>query len=115
MNLLGKSLGVIFCDANGSLDTIVTISYAQQILAALEYLHEVGFTHRDVKPANFALGIDERTIFMLDFGLARRYKDVSGQLVPPRPIASFQVRNITGKEVFFLNFFNVSSPSIFGI
>ena len=94
MQLLGESLGVVFRDANGPLDTGVTVSYAQQILAALHSLHEIGFTHRDVKPANFALGIDQRTVFMLDFGLARRYKDVSGQLVPPRPIASFQVRNI---------------------
>ena len=94
MQLLGESLGVVFRDANGPLDIGVTVLYAQQILAALQCLHEVGFTHRDVKPANFALGIDQRTVFMLDFGLARRYKDVSGRLVPPRPIASFQVRNI---------------------
>ena len=92
MQLLGKSLGVMFRDVNGPLDANLAVSYTQQMLAALISLHEVGFVHRDVKPANFVLGIDKRTVFMLDFGLARRHRDLSGQLVPPRPIASFQVR-----------------------
>ncbi|KAK6014755.1 hypothetical protein OSTOST_19855, partial [Ostertagia ostertagi] len=36
-----------------------------------------GFLHRDIKPPNFAIGREEdnsqQTIFILDFGLCRRY------------------------------------------
>lgn len=47
-----------------------------QCLEGIEDLHNVGFIHRDVKPSNFAMGRKlavMRTVFMLDFGLARQY------------------------------------------
>lgn len=48
-----------------------------QMLEALRDLHNIGFLHRDVKPANYTIGRAEtselRRIFLLDFGLARKY------------------------------------------
>lgn len=47
-----------------------------QCLESIEELHNVGFLHRDVKPSNFAMGRppnDDRTVFLLDFGLCRQY------------------------------------------
>ncbi|TKR77865.1 hypothetical protein L596_018765 [Steinernema carpocapsae] len=53
------------------------ISIAIQCLEALEDLHSVGYIHRDVSPANFTIGRselkEERKIYMLDFGFARKY------------------------------------------
>ena len=47
------------------------------MLEALRDLHNIGFLHRDVKPANYTIGRAEtselRRIFLLDFGLARKY------------------------------------------
>ena len=92
MELLGKSLGSIFIDNNGTMPIENVINYTQQMLTAITELHRVGFLHRDVKPNNFAIGLDGNTVYMLDFGLARRFKDTKGDFIPPRPIASFQVR-----------------------
>jgi serine/threonine protein kinase len=45
------------------------MEYATQILSALDYAHARGVVHRDVKPANIMVGVDER-LKLLDFGIA---------------------------------------------
>ncbi|ETN85988.1 hypothetical protein NECAME_16549 [Necator americanus] len=52
------------------------LNASSQCLEACRDLHNVGFIHRDVKPANFACGIEDRikVIFMLDFGLSKNLR-----------------------------------------
>jgi serine/threonine protein kinase, bacterial len=60
-------------------DEVVEIVTA--IARALDYAHQRGLLHRDVKPANILLteAIDgERRIFLSDFGIARPLGDISG-------------------------------------
>ncbi len=42
----------------------------------LQYVHEKFHIHRDIKPDNFVMGIgkDENKLFVIDFGLAKKYK-----------------------------------------
>jgi len=49
--------------------------FAANVVVALEYLHQRGIIHRDVKPENLLLGADGY-LTLVDFGLA---KDVSNQ------------------------------------
>jgi len=43
-------------------------------------MHNVGLIHRDVKPNNFVMGLpgspSENTVFLLDFGLSKPFKDM---------------------------------------
>uniref|UniRef100_A0A915AQ48 Protein kinase domain-containing protein n=1 Tax=Parascaris univalens TaxID=6257 RepID=A0A915AQ48_PARUN len=81
MPLLGKDLHKLQHEQitrRFSLSTSIFV--AMQTLAAIEELHTCGFISRDIKPSNFAIGRYEdrqhRTIFLLDFGLAKRYLDI---------------------------------------
>ncbi|OON14312.1 hypothetical protein X801_09898 [Opisthorchis viverrini] len=106
MKLATKKAGAVKCACQGrnladlrrsmprglfSISTTMRLSL--QILEAIETIHEAGFLHRDIKPSNFAVGrlpTNSRTIYMLDFGLARQYTTPKGEVRPPRPVAGFR-------------------------
>lgn len=55
----------------------------------MEFLHNKGIVHRDLKPDNFLLPKgpfeNDRTIYLIDFGLSKRYKDAkTGMHIPYR-------------------------------
>lgn len=98
MQLVGPSLSELRkrCDGRHfSLSTCIRV--AIQTLDAIEVVHDCGFLHRDVKPSNFAIGLegkDKRKIFILDFGLVRRYRLKDGLVRPARVAAGFRGKRI---------------------
>jgi len=60
----------------------------------LEYVHTKSFIHRDVKPDNFLIGLGKRqsVIHIIDFGLAKKYRDPRSHMhIPYR-----ENKNLTG-------------------
>ncbi|KAH7314632.1 hypothetical protein KP509_21G011900 [Ceratopteris richardii] len=53
------------------LDLHVAVSFALDIACAMECLHENGIIHRDLKPDNLLLTADQKSLKLVDFGLAR--------------------------------------------
>ena len=55
---------------NGALDPKSAVRLIVRVLDALEYAHNQGYIHRDVKPQNVLLTVD-KTVKLTDFGIAK--------------------------------------------
>ena len=94
MELLGQNLEDLFsyCTKNFTLKTILMITI--QLLERIKHVHDNNYIHRDIKPQNFLVGKDStaKTIYILDFGLAKRYRDEHTHIHIPLK----ENRNLTG-------------------
>jgi serine/threonine protein kinase len=57
----------------GVLSQTEAFRYIQQVGSALDYVHQQGFLHRDVKPGNIMLRKRSLEAVLIDFGLARDF------------------------------------------
>lgn len=74
LELLGSNLENLFLSCNRLFSTTTVVLAAEQMFDLLEHLHSRHFLHRDIKPENFTVGYkDPKTIYLLDYGLSRRY------------------------------------------
>lgn len=86
MKYLGSSLEYLlntYCAGKFSLKTTLIVSL--QIFDLLMRLHSCGYVHRDIKPDNFLVGLgpERSKIFLIDFGLAKRFK--TGERIHIKP------------------------------
>uniref|UniRef100_A0A0N4ZKE5 non-specific serine/threonine protein kinase n=1 Tax=Parastrongyloides trichosuri TaxID=131310 RepID=A0A0N4ZKE5_PARTI len=91
---LGKNMTEIRCmQKEKFLSPLTVTKVAIQALSALEVLHNSGYLHRDVKPENLVIGSNPNsisTIYLIDFGMARRYLDGNGKIRRARKTVGFR-------------------------
>eukprot|EP00826_Nyctotherus_ovalis_P040762 TRINITY_DN4042_c0_g1_i14.p1 TRINITY_DN4042_c0_g1~~TRINITY_DN4042_c0_g1_i14.p1 ORF type:complete len:224 (-),score=48.58 TRINITY_DN4042_c0_g1_i14:308-979(-) len=92
MELLGNSVEKIFQKFKRKFSLKTMLMLVDQMIKALEMFHTHHYIHRDIKPENFVIGLgaDAGSIYLLDFGLAKRFRDpFSGLHIPYRDHKNF--------------------------
>uniref|UniRef100_M1BLG1 non-specific serine/threonine protein kinase n=1 Tax=Solanum tuberosum TaxID=4113 RepID=M1BLG1_SOLTU len=81
MDILGPSLWDVWNNNSHMMSTEMVACIAIEAISILEKLHSRGYVHGDVKPENFLLGPpgtpDEKKLFLVDLGLATKWRDTS--------------------------------------
>ncbi|CAD5195824.1 unnamed protein product [Musa acuminata subsp. malaccensis] len=81
MDMLGPSLWDAWNSSGQTMSSEMVACIAVESISILEKMHTKGYVHGDVKPENFLLGQpatpQEKKLFLVDLGLATRWKDAS--------------------------------------
>ncbi|XVF26833.1 hypothetical protein REPUB_Repub14bG0053200 [Reevesia pubescens] len=81
MDMLGPSLWDVWNNNSHIMSIEMVACIAIEAISILEKMHSRGYVHGDVKPENFLLGPtgtpDEKKLFLVDLGLASRWRDSS--------------------------------------
>lgn len=92
MELLGKNLSELRRQNGGRFSLTTTLQLGIHVVKILEEIHDLGLLHRDIKPSNFVIGALENKskIYIIDFGLTKKFIDSDGQVRPPRLQCGFR-------------------------
>jgi serine/threonine protein kinase len=74
IDLLGDSLRKIG-ETKYPLQRVEIINIGLQIFQRIQMIHEKFLIHRDIKPDNFLFDVKKDILYLIDFGLCKRYYD----------------------------------------
>ena len=75
MPLLGKSLHEMQINENYNFEFKDICLIAIQIIERIQWVHSQKIIHRDIKPDNFLIGLnDPNILYLIDFGLSKKYR-----------------------------------------
>ncbi|MHB0877678.1 MAG: protein kinase domain-containing protein [Anaerolineae bacterium] len=93
----GTTLRTRLMEAGGPLPAAEVTQVVRQIGSALQYAHNEGFIHRDIKPGNIMLRTDG-TALLSDFGIARAMAAMTMTMAPLGTPAYMSPEQILGQE-----------------
>lgn len=79
IEMLGKSLEDVFNENNKIFSIKEVLSLGLKLITIIRFIHEAGFIHRDIKPSNFLMGLNNSNLYIMDFGLAKKYISSKGE------------------------------------
>uniref|UniRef100_A0A915PJ95 Protein kinase domain-containing protein n=1 Tax=Setaria digitata TaxID=48799 RepID=A0A915PJ95_9BILA len=93
MDLCGKNMRELKKSMKEDCFTITTSLWLmKKMILALKFLHRLGWIHRDVKPANFCVGLHtegKQELYLVDFGMARHFIARNGVMKTRRESSAF--------------------------
>ena len=97
MPLLGKSIQNIYISKNKNLEFKDICLMGIQIIERIQWVHSQKIIHRDIKPDNFLIGLnDPNIIYLIDFGLSKKYR--SSQT--GKHIKNAEIKKFTGTVLY---------------
>ena len=83
LNLLGESLQSLK-ERKGKFSLKLVLQIGIQIINLLRMIHNKGLVHRDIKPDNFLLGLNNKSkqIYIIDFGFCKTLSFLINKLNP---------------------------------
>ena len=81
MERLGSDLWHLVIGKHKKLTLTQSAFIGTQILKTIEFIHNCGFVHRDIKPGNIMLGygVNATKVYLIDFGIAKKISSASTQ------------------------------------
>jgi casein kinase 1 len=73
ITLLGDNLSTMLKNCGGRFTLGTVANVGTQLLNRVEYLHSKGYIHRDLKPQQFLLDQLNTMIYLVDYGLAKKF------------------------------------------
>ena len=72
----GSNLGRLIRNEGGRILAARSVTFIEQVAAALDSAHRVGLVHREVKPSNILVAPGDFA-YLGDFGMARNVADIA--------------------------------------